>query len=366
VSEVHSTTQGGDLTDARDHGGGSVAGASSADSAARVLELIHAGWTSQAVCAMVELQLADHLAAQAHTGASLALACGCDEGALGRLLRALQSLELLQADDEGLFGLTSLGRCLRSRGGDSLSAQALWFARHSWTLWAGLTDSVRSGRTVRDRQRNQTGYRHLEADVEAAQVFNQAMVQLTRLVAASVAARCDFEGVREIIDVGGGHGELLAACLAACPQARGRVLEMAHAVPGARSHLAAAGLAGRAVAEVGDFFADIPTGADLVLLKAVLHNWDDAHCAEILQTVRRALPPQGRLLVVERVVPEPVLPTVAHRMVMRSDLNMLIGVGGLERTAAEFKRLLQEAGFELLSVMPTVLGFSAIESRRGS
>lgn len=366
---MHATLQDGGPADARDDGGCSVDGAAStdsADSAARLLDLNHAGWTSQAVCTMVELHLADHLAAQAHTGASLALACGCDEGALGRLLRALQSLALLQADGEGLLRLTPLGQRLRAGGVDSLDAQALWFARHAWPLWAGLTDSVRSGRTVRDRQRSQTGYRHLEADAEAARVFNQAMVQLTRLVAASVAALCDFEGVREIMDVGGGHGELLCACLAACPQARGRVLEMAHALPGARAHLAAAGLARRAVAEAGDFFADIPEGADLVLLKAVLHNWDDAHCAVILQSVRRALPPQGRLLVVERVVPEPVLPTSAHRRVMRSDLNMLVGVGGCERTATQFKQLLQGAGFDVLSIMPVAMGFNAIESRRSS
>jgi len=357
---MHSFNQGSGPADAGDHSGCGVnvaARADSADSAARLLDLIHAGWTSQAVCAMVELHLADHLAVKVHTRASLALACGCDEGSLGRLLRALQSLELLDADGEGLFRLTPLGQHLRADGAESLDAQALRFARYSWPLWAGLTDSVRSGRTVRDRQRSQAGYRHLEADAEAARVFNQAMVQLTRLVAASVAAQCDFEGVREIMDVGGGHGELLCACLAACPQARGRVLEMSHAVPGARAHLAAAGLASRAVAEAGDFFADIPRGADLVLLKAVLHNWGDAHCAAILQTVRRALPPQGRLLVVERVVPEPVLPTAAHRMVVRADLNMLVGVGGRERTAAQFKQLLREADFELVSIMP-VHGFS--------
>ena len=361
---MHPTTQSGSTPDARHHGDGSVDGAASADGAARLLDLIHAGWTSQAVCTMVELRLADHLAAQAHTTASLALACGCDEASLGRLLRALQSLELLQTDGEGLFRLAPLGQRLRAGAADSLDAQALWFARHSWPLWAGLTDSVRTGRTLRDRLRSQTGYRHLEADAEAAQVFNQAMVQLTRPVAASVAALCNFEGVREIMDVGGGHGELLAACLAACPQARGRVLEMAHAVPGARAHLAAAGLASRAVAEEGDFFVDIAKGADLVLLKAVLHNWDDDRCAAILQNVRSALPPGGRLLVVERVVPRPVQPTAAHRTVVRSDLNMLVGVGGRERSAAEFQRLLQESDFELQSITPAVLGFSVIEARR--
>ena len=115
------------------------------DDAGRLLELIHGGWTSQALCAAVELGLPDRLAPGALTATQLAQGTHCDAEALRRLLRALASLGIVSEQDDGGHALTRLGRCLCSDAPDSLQAQATWFGRYSWPLWGQLSDSVRTG-----------------------------------------------------------------------------------------------------------------------------------------------------------------------------------------------------------------------------
>lgn len=386
-----------------------IAGGAAADEAAdeegtRLLDMIHSGWVSQALCTAVELGLPDRLAQGASSSAALAQATHCNAAAMARLLRALASLGIVREAGHGDFELANLGQRLRSDAPNGLHGQAAWFGRYSWPLWGRLADSVRSGLTAHqsgsahhaeqacgghdgehkdssgqgdgdsgkhDGHRGQRdghsgqpdSYQNFQADEQAAAVFNLAMVQLTRLVATGLLARCDFDGARQFVDVGGGSGELLAACLARYPQARGRLLELAHALPGARRLMAEAGLAERVAVEEGDFFRHIPSGGDIYLLKAVLHNWDDAHCATILAHLRRALGASARLVIVERVRPSPILSSAAHQVVLRSDLNMLIGRGGRERTQAEFAALLADAGLAAPKFIPAAAGFSAIVTK---
>lgn len=329
-----------------------------------LLAMIHGGWASQALCAAAMLKLPDHLAAGAHTVPEIATAAQCNASAVSRLMRALASLSIVQDCGNDTYQLTAVGQRLRSGTQDSLAAQAQWFGRFCWPLWGELTESVQTGVSARVRANGQGGYEHLLADPEAAKVFNQAMRDLTRIVAASVVASYDFTDVGHIVDVGGGHGELLIAILAAWPKATGQLIELAHAVPGAQQCMIDANLCNRVTVDEGDFFAELPSGADVYLLKAVLHNWDDAHCTRILATLRRAASTHARLLVIERVLPDRVQPTVQHQAVMRSDLNMLVGVGGRERTAAEFTSMLRTAGFNSLNFIPLVGAFNLIEALR--
>lgn len=356
-----------------------------------LLELIHAGWASQAIGTAVELGLPDLLAAGPADATTLAAAAGCDADALGRLLDALATLGLVEPDGAGdadpagdiskvsdddngpsapgpRYALTPAGHRLRPDAPDGVAAQARWFARHSWSLLDGLGASVRSGRSERARRGGSAGYGHIAGDAAAAAVFNRAMHELTRLIAPAVAAAVDWRGTAVLLDVGGGHGTLLATCLQACravnPAARGRLFELAHALPGARALLAAAGLADCTAVEAGDFFAHIPPGADRLLLKAVLHNWDDARALQILRACHAALNPGGRLLVVERLRPDRPAPRPVDRAVLRSDLNMLVALGGRERRRGEFTALLQAAGFGAPQVQPVGEGFVVLEAAR--
>jgi hypothetical protein len=327
----------------------------------RLLEMINSGWISQALSTAAELGLADHLAEEDLSATSLARKLNVNLDAVHRLMRALASLAIVQEQEDGTFQLMALGQRLRSDVSDSLNAQAQWFGRFTWPFWGELTESVRTGIGGRQRQKGQVSYDHLQQDADAAKIFNRAMIELTRLVAQGVLAACDFTGVKRIVDVGGGHGELLAALLDAYPQMQGCLVDLAHAVDGAKLHLTDAGLSDRVVVEQGDFFVKVPDSADVYLLKAVLHNWDDNHCIAILATVRSAMHQGSRMILVERVLPDRVEVCTDHQSVLRSDLNMLVGLGGRERTASEFTVMLIANGFTAPRFLPAAVGFFAIE-----
>jgi hypothetical protein len=201
---------------------------------ARLLELINAGWISQALSAAAELGLADCLAQNALPAKALAEKLNCNADAMRRLLRALASLDIVAENENGTFAPLSLGHLLRSDVAESLNAQAQWFGRYTWEFWGELAESVRTGIGGIERKNGVVGYGHLQEDSSAARVFNLAMIELTRLVGEGVVASVDFTGVNNIVEVGGGHGELLARILAVHPHMRGNLVELEHAIEDAR------------------------------------------------------------------------------------------------------------------------------------
>lgn len=331
--------------------------------ATRLFELINAAWTTRAIAVAAELRLAEALRDGPRDAASLALAAGCDGDALHRLLRGLCSIGLCDEHDDGRFAITPCGALLVEDAPQSLRSWALQFGRQLWPAWAGLDASVRTGKGLRERTGLAHGFAHLERDADAAAVFNRAMVEITRIVATDAVRKVDLPyNAGVLVDVGGGHGELLAAFLHRWPAARGVALDLAHAEAGALQHFAAHGFNERAAFIVGDFFAEVPA-ADVLLMKAILHDWDDARCALILLNCRRALRAGGRLLVIDRMLPARLRDEPRHRSLARSDLTMLVGVGGRERTEAQFHKLFGGSGFAIESIQPLALDLSLLDCR---
>lgn len=326
------------------------------------IRLVNAGAMSQAACAAAELGIADLLASGPKNVDELARASGCHAPSLRRLLRALASLDLCLESEDGSFALTALGSLLRSDSPDSLRSWTLLCGKYLRPLLAKLIHSVRTGQSARELVGGAEAFGELEHDKHAALIFNRAMAELTSLIAAEVVRRYRFDGMRRIVDVGGGYGALLAAILKAQPSVRGVLLDLPHAIDGARSHLASAGLAERCDLVAGDFFDSVPAGADGYLLKAVLHDWDDERSALILRNCRRGISREGKLLVIERVVPGRFEACWLHQAIARMDLTMLVGFAGKERTESEFSRLLAASGFNLSNITPTSLDYAVIEA----
>ena len=160
--------------------------------------------------------------------------------------------------------------------------------------------------------------------------------------------------------ISGAHGVLLAGVPRANPDARGILFDLPHVIATAEDVIAAEGLSEQCELVSGDFFEAVPEGADLHLLKQIVHDWDDEGATRLLRNCHRALSPGGKLLLVEMVIPPDNQPSPAQAM----DLNMLVMLGGRERTEEEYQRLLQEAGFRLERVIPTHSPFSVIEATR--
>jgi predicted O-methyltransferase YrrM len=316
---------------------------------------------SKATCVAARLSLPDLLADGPRRPEELATATATDPDSLRRLLRALTTVGLFRETDDGAFELTTAGARLRADAPDSLRAWALYW-EDAAPLWARLQATVETGESARSELLGTEGFAHLEADPAAAELFHRAMSELARPLARALVETVDFSGFARVVDIGGGAGETLAVILAAHPGLRGALLERPGALERARRLLEEAGLLDRCELIEGDFFEAVPPGADAYLLKSVLHDWRDDRARSILAVCLRAMSPNARLLVVERVVPERLDGSPAHRDLARSDLHMRVALGSGERTKAELGGLLESAGFRPLRWIPLGDTFHAIEA----
>ena len=331
----------------------------------RLARQITACWRTQALHAAVVLELPDQLEKTAGEVAALAQACGCKPDSLQRLLRALCALQVCREKPDGTFALTAAGKALCKSPEDgqvSMRALTLWWGGAMWPLWSDLPYSVRTGNSARLRQTGAAHYGFLEESADLATLFHQAMQAMTALMAEDIAALDLFSRVGLMVDVGGGNGALAATIAARHARLQVMVLDRADAKSGVTTDFNALLQSGRAAFVVGDFFANIPGGADCYLLKSILHNWDDEHCRKLLALCAVASRPGTRLLVVERIRPERLKHTHHDDAVCRTDLNMLLGLGGRERTLAEYSALLLGAGFAVRAVHPTQYEFSVMEA----
>ncbi|MFI7895380.1 methyltransferase [Streptomyces sp. CACIS-1.16CA] len=308
---------------------------------------------TQALGAAVRFDVFDRIGPGTLSADALAESLGTHPQATLRLLRALAGLQLLSETEPGLFRTTAAGDFLRTGTAGSMAAMARMFTDpvmlRGWDL---LDESVRTGRTTFSTVFGTDFFGHLKEHPELSAAFNEAMSQGTRLTAATVPHHFDFGRFSTLVDIGGGgDGTLLASVLREHPKLRGVLFDTAEGLAQAPRRLADEGLTERVALETGDFFASAPAGGDLYLLKSIIHDWDDERCATILRHIRDVIPAHGSLLIVEPVLPATV-PADPPGGVYLTDLNMLVNVGGRERTADDFASLCTAGGFVLRSVTP--------------
>lgn len=305
---------------------------------------------SQAIYVVATLGIADLLKDGPLGIDELARATETHAATLHRVLRFLAGAGLFREVTPGRFALTPLGAGLRSDLPVSIRPMTrMLLDRSNWEPWSYLLHSVRTGETAFDHVHGLGRFDYLDRHPDAAATFNAAMTSNTGWSGTAITEAYDFSGIRRLVDVGGGHGLLLATVLRAHPSLRGVLFDRPEVVVGATAALEEAGVAERCEIVGGDFFAAVPPGGDAYILRQIIHDWDDAQAAAILANCRRAMREPGRLLVVERrIAPDyrQALP------VLHLDLEMLVNVGGRERTDAEYSRLFAAAGFRLTTIVP--------------
>lgn len=328
-----------------------------------IVDLLNGGGMAQVVYVAARLGIADALADGPRTTEQVASAVDAHGESIHRLLRALATLGICDELEDGAFALTRLGAHLRSGRPGAVHAFALHWGGSMWPLWGGLFHNVKTGRSPRGLVTRKGAFDSLAAKPEASRAFDDAMVEISSLVAAGVIRCCDFSADQQVADIGGGQGLLLSAILGAWPALRGVLLDQPAVLERARCFLAAAGVADRCTLVPGSFFAAIPAGADAYLMKSVLHDWDDERARAILVNCRTAMNGRGRLVVIERLLPQRVEPIPGHRFIVASDLAMMVAASGRERTDGELRALLQSTGFEVTQVSAASAHYSVIEAR---
>lgn len=326
-----------------------------------LFDLITAHRITASLYTAAELGVADALAEGPCTTGELSVAVDAPESALWRLLRVLVTIGVCRRVGAGKFELTPVGQHLAGSSPQSLKAWAIFEGKMLQPSWGDLINSVHSGKTRAELDGVASSFDLMARDPRHVETFNAAMRDLTRLTIPSVLAAYDFSCISRLIDVGGGTGELLAEVLLAYPSLCGAVFDQAACARQAQERFRDAGLGDRAEFIAGDFFDSIPGGADAFILKSTIHDWNDERSAGILANCRKALPETGKLILVERIMPEAPADDADDRASALSDLNMLRGPGGQERTAHEYKVLLNAAGFRIARIV-SAGRFSLIEA----
>lgn len=326
-----------------------------------MLQMISGFWISRAIYIAAKLGLADHLAEGRKTAQELATASGTDAASLYRVLRALASVGVFVEDDQKRFASTPLSDTLRTGVPGSLRAFAtVELGEEHYPAWGELLHSVKTGGIAFDHAFGVPVWKFFAENPDNARTFNEAMTGMTLAMNEAVLAGYDFSSIGTLVDVGGGHGSLLCSILEANPAMQGVLFDAPPVIEGARSHVDASGLAGRCKLVAGDFFQSVPAGGDALILKWIIHDWDDDRSVVILKNCHRAMNARGKLLLVEAVVPRGSEPHFSKFI----DLNMLVMTGGRERTEDEYRTLLETSGFRLTGISPTHSPLSIIECER--
>lgn len=322
-----------------------------------MMQMVTGYWLSQAIGVVARLGVADLLAGGPRGAGELARETKTNADALHRVLRCCASVGIFSMHGDARFALTPLGETLCSGAGSLRDFAIAETAPGHWLPWGKLESAVRTGQPATHEALGSDIFGFYAKNPDEAAPFTRAMGNLSAMVASEIARVVDFSNAQAIVDVGGANGVLLAAVLEANPKARGAVFDLPHVVEDGKAFIAARGLAARAEVMGGDFFAGVPEG-DVLLLKQVLHDWDDAKSLAILGRCRAALRPGGRVVVVEMLLPEDNAPSMAQMM----DLNMLVMLTGRERRAEELRVLFAQAGLKLERVTPTHSPFFVLEA----
>jgi len=316
---------------------------------------------SQPIMVAARLGIADLVEEAPRTADELAHATKAHAPSLRRLLRFLTVLGIFAEDATGKYRQTPLSDVLRSNHPESIRNTARMYGSPTfWRSWGDLYETVLTGEPAFDRIFGTSHFDYLRAHPDDAAIFNAAMSSGAYLVLSVIPTAYDFSQFRRIVDVGGGQGALLDGILSANPGLLGVLLDLPEVVAGAM-RLREGPNAQRCQIVGRSFFESLPGGADGYLMKAVIHDWNDNDALRILRNCRRAIDNHGKLLLIERVL-EPGNELDPERAM---DLNMLVMLRGRERTEAEFRALLDDAGFRLTRVIKMPLPWSIIECQPG-
>ena len=327
---------------------------------AQLTQMIFGFIPAQAIATAAKLGIADLLKDGPRKVDDLARASGTHNRSLYRLLRALASVGVFAEEADGTFRLTPIAEFLRSDVPGSLRAFSIYFgADFHLRVWEDLLFSVTHGKPVFNHIHQKGVFEYFEDNSEHAKIFNDAMTSFSASVSEPIVDAYDYAGIGKLADVGGGHGFLLSAILKNYPAMKGILYDAGSVVAGAKNLVASQGVSERCDLVAGDFFESTPA-ADAYIMKHIIHDWEDEKSIRILRNCRQSMTGNGKVLVVEMVVPEGNTSSPSKFL----DLEMLLFLHSYERTEKEYAALFEKAGFRLTRVVPTESPYSIVEGVR--
>jgi 2-polyprenyl-3-methyl-5-hydroxy-6-metoxy-1,4-benzoquinol methylase len=327
-----------------------------------LLQMILGYWVSQSIYVVARLGIADHLSSGAKSYTDLAATTSANADALYRLLRATASVGIFAEVAPGMFAMTPIASLLQSNVPGSLRDVSIMMGdREHYNSWGNVLHAVQTGESGFEHLFGTNIFEYYTQNPEPAVIFDRAMTSFSSIENAAVSTEYDFSSIGSVVDVAGGQGSLLLSILQAHSDMKGILFDMPDVIERAKSHMIDNGVSNRCQLIAGNFFESVPAGADAYILKHIIHDWDDERAIAILKQCHQAMADNGRVLVVELVIPTGNDPFVGKML----DVNMLVMCpGGKERTAEEYRTLFAAAGFNLTRIVPTHGMVSVVEGRR--
>jgi hypothetical protein len=281
------------------------------------------------------------------------------ERSLYRILRSLTAVGVFSETEPKVFALTPAAELLRSDIPHSMRSGVLFMGEAwHWKVWNNMMYSARTGKPAWGYVHGAEVFDYFAANPEHAEIFNNAMTDMSMGTAPLIVAAYDFAGFKRLVDIAGGHGYMLAQALKSAPDLKGVLFDVPAVIEGAAALLEKEGVAERVEKVSGDFFAAVPAGADAYMMKHIIHDWDDERAAKILSNIQSVMADDARVLIIETVVPATSEPHYSKLL----DLEMLTSPGGVERTEEEYRELLAAAGLRLARIVPTLSPYSIVEA----
>lgn len=330
--------------------------------AVRMYEMLYSSLVSQLLVVAADLGLADEVAEGPRSVDALAAATGTHRSSLSRVMRALASVGVFTEVEPRVFAQTPLSETLCDDVHGSMRDVARYVGLPArQRAFAAVAHSVRTGEPAFDHVHGMTWWEYFAAHPEIATLFNRAMGTMSRRINSEVLTHYDFTGVRHLVDVGGGQGHLAAMIAQRYPELTAVVFDLPRVVPEAEEVVRRANVADRVRCEGGDFLESVPPGGDLYIISWTLHDWGDDDAVRMLTNVRRVLPPDGTLVIIDEVPPTDDSPHFGKF----EDIVMLTLLRGHIRTEAELVPLLRSAGLRLCEIRSTPSPTSVIIARPG-
>ncbi len=314
----------------------------------RMLQLLSSLWVTRAVGTFARLGLADVMEGGAEDHAAIAAERGLVPDRVYRLLRALTTVGIVNEPARGRFTLTPLGRLLSSHSPNNTRTTAIFLNDYFADMWMHLDDALTGERTAFEALKGRPFFAWLGEHPDEARRFNRMMLEVHGPETPAIVAAYDFSPFDHVVDICGGNGSLLSAVLAAYPDRRATLFDMAEAIAAAKR--GEGGPLPGVTFVAGDVFTTVaPEGGDVYLIRHLMHDYDDVECVRILANVRRAMRPDARVLVLEAPLPSDDSPGPGRWL----DLQVMVLCGGRERTVEEYAGLFAQAGLRLARTVPT-------------
>ncbi|MBV8886744.1 MAG: hypothetical protein JO235_22500 [Chroococcidiopsidaceae cyanobacterium CP_BM_RX_35] len=328
----------------------------------KILQMMNAYRLSQSISVAAKLGIADFLADGPKSSDELARSTGVHAQSLYRLLRALASFGVFAEDENGLFGLTPRAAMLQTNVPGSIRAYAIVIGEEwHWRMWGDIAYSVKTGEPAFDHLFGMEFQNYYSQHPEVAKNFDGAMVSVLAMTDAAVMTNYNFSSIGKVVDVGtgGGDGKLIASILKTNPNMQGVFFDLPPRLEPARALIEAEELTSRCELVAGDVFKSFPSGGDAYIIKNLIHDYDDERAVTILKNCHEAIEENGKLLVVEMVLPPGNKPSLAKILDVEA---LIMTAGAIERTEAQYRELFETAGFKLTNVISTSSPMSILEA----